>query len=327
MCVIAVCEETRLSKWMAEDMDRANPYGVGLAWREVVKEPNGTEVQAVRWQKGMEIEEALALLPELPLPYIAHFRIPTCGPAREIFAPLCHPFPITEGVELWTEGYTPGEVLFHNGSWTSWDYSLKDLAIRGAKKIPPGSWSDSRAMAWMAHHLGLGILDLINEKIVVFSPDKIQICGHGWTMLADKILVSNTGWRRQVVTSPTPRPREGEKEGDTRGVHRREGGSTSLARIPPSSATPRTSSSGPDDPEGFPESPFDEKGRLVIEVTSAVLRVAEMLHARKDQHGKRLIGKRKIKKFRRAHEVWRMKEVQARIQACQKRLAETSIIH
>ena len=58
-------------------------------------------------------------------------------------------------------------------------------------KIPDGEWNDTRAMTYLAHHFSSGILELIEEKAVVLSPETLKIFGEGWEE-REGIAVSNT---------------------------------------------------------------------------------------------------------------------------------------
>lgn len=212
MCVIALCsEDRRLSEWMVEDMYAANAYGAGIAYRVFDKK---LKKPIVKWEKGLDLDGIKAAALTAPLPYCAHFRVPTCGPRDGIFAPLTHPFPISPQVELLEVGEYDGPVLFHNGVWTGWESKVQELAIRTGNKIPVGKWSDSRAMAWFAHVLGLGILDFINEKAVVFGPEEIFMVGRNndWTLTSDQIWVSNLGWRSNYMR----RQHEASKKNETK---------------------------------------------------------------------------------------------------------------
>lgn len=181
MCVIMISETKRPSNEMVEKMFNDNPSGAGVAWREKGK---------VHWSKGLNVEEAKDLIAKVPLPFVAHFRIPSCGGATPY---LCHPFPIDKGASVALEGSTSGYVLFHNGHWARWKDTLLEATVRGNVKIPTGKWSDSRAMALLASIHGLGVLEFIDEKIFVFGPDDHEIYGNGWSKV-DDIWVSNKMW-------------------------------------------------------------------------------------------------------------------------------------
>lgn len=182
MCVIFYADTDRPTPEMVEQAFDTNPDGGGVAWRD-----NGY----VKWKKGLKLAEMQDLVASLPLPLVAHFRIPSCGGKYDV---LCHPFPIDKRVSLDLEGQTKGYVLFHNGHWGKWkDTTLDAAAKRG--NLPIGRWSDSRAMAWMASIYGLGILELIDEKAVVFGPNDYEIFpGTGFSVV-NGVWVSNTHWQ------------------------------------------------------------------------------------------------------------------------------------
>lgn len=181
MCVIFACEKTRPTKEMIDKGFTANPSGGGAAWREDGK---------VKWAKGLSLEEIQALCDKIPLPYVAHFRIPTCGGSR---AELCHPFPIQRDVPLTLKGVTTGAVLFHNGHWSQWKDRVLNTLERRNKEMPGGRWSDTRAMAFYAAYFGVSALEMMDEKCVAFGPKLYEIYGSGWTKVND-IWCSNTHW-------------------------------------------------------------------------------------------------------------------------------------
>jgi hypothetical protein len=197
MCVIAVCATDRITSEQCHKMYSNNPHGAGFAWRE----EEGKKKRVI-WRKGLEREQAVELAATLPLPYVVHFRVPSCGGPGPL---LTHPFPIEKDVPLELEGSTEGFVLFHNGHWGKFKDTMLEAAVRNGAKIPNGRWSDSRSMAWMAAHFGIGMLEFINEKVAIFGPNKndIELFGdHGWQKL-DKtgIWVSNKGWEHENVSS------------------------------------------------------------------------------------------------------------------------------
>lgn len=183
MCVIFVSTKDKRvpDEWVRAGYEH-NSAGAGIAYRG--------EKGVVVWKKGMDLGEVRELAKKVPLPYALHFRIPTCGGSIK---KLTHPFPIEVGVPLTLEGRIRGHVLFHNGHWGRWKDYMLESAARGRIKIPNDKWSDSRAMAWMAAHFGLGVLDLIDEKICAFGPEHIEIYGTGW-VIKEGIYCSNTHW-------------------------------------------------------------------------------------------------------------------------------------
>ncbi len=231
MCVIAVNEEVRMTKEHVEKMWVANPAGGGVAWRDG---------DVVVWRKGLEEDEMIELCATVPLPFIAHFRVPSGGFGAS--KALTHPFPITKDVDLALEGRTKGAVLFHNGHWKDWkETSLKTAVAQSRSKLPTGRWSDTRAMAWAASHYGLGILEFIDEKVIVFTPSVIEVFQPlGWSKV-DGLWVSNKGWEHRVTTSMQV----------THNAYKHNGGGGQLNQqpnyhtTPPASMTPTPPSVGP----------------------------------------------------------------------------------
>lgn len=208
MCVVCIVDNTRPTDKMVAQMYQANKYGAGIAWREKQKlKGKKAEESVVRWKKGLDLEEIQELVRTLPIPFIAHFRIPSCGPdVKE----LNHPFPITEGAEMYLDGVIPGWVLFHNGTWHRWKDMLFDSCLKAGIKIPKGPWSDTRAMALVVKKLGLHALEFIDERTVAFGPEKgdCRINGNGWSRVAvdggikkEGVLVSNEGWTNVHVST------------------------------------------------------------------------------------------------------------------------------
>lgn len=192
MCVIFIANEVRPTPEMVYKGWAANPDGGGIAWREG---------DYVRWKKGvMELEPFAKLIEETPLPFIAHFRIPSQGGKKES---LCHPFPIDKKVPLNLEGRTKGNVLFHNGHWNAWRATGMDAALKSGVSIPIGKWSDSRAMAFVASIYGPGILEFIDEKAVVFGPDVCEVfSGASWKE-ENGVWCSNDYWKNRSYNTNT----------------------------------------------------------------------------------------------------------------------------
>lgn len=204
MCIIAIIENVRLSDDQVDQMYEANKHGGGVAWRQWDEDLNET---VVRWKKGLFKDEMLELNRTLPMPYVLHFRVPSGGTSASFLA--CHPFAIDDNATVSFEGQTNGFVLFHNGFWNDWRAKMQAISISGAWRVPSGPWSDSRGLAWAANHLGLGFLDLIDEKVVAFGPgdDDIEIFG-SWQTVKNpdpetgeekSILVSNKIWERTTT--------------------------------------------------------------------------------------------------------------------------------
>ncbi len=203
MCVVLIADTVRPSEDMVAKSWKANSDGAGVAWRE-----GGY----VHWAKGLGEAEMQKFCRELPTPFIAHFRIASVGGVRDV---LTHPFPISKDVSLELRGKTKDYVLFHNGTWHNWRTSLLD-SIKGTNwKVPSGKWSDARALAWMAAHYDIGVLEMINEKVAAFGPEKgqLEVFGKaggqdGWSLI-EGVWASNGYFQRfqtstKVYTGTSP---------------------------------------------------------------------------------------------------------------------------
>lgn len=183
MCVIFVADQgVRVTEEMVRLGYFRNGSGAGAAWRHKGE---------VVWRKGMNLEEVQGLNKELPFPYVLHFRLPSHGTATGPQA--CHPFEVSNDASYRLSGLAPNGVLFHNGLWTDWKNKLADAAVRGGWHLPGGPYSDSRGLAIMASRIGAGYLELINEKVIWFTKDEVQIFGEGWVE-KNGIMCSNLSW-------------------------------------------------------------------------------------------------------------------------------------
>ena len=165
--IIAVQKETPAS-WEFEYANKINPDGIGIAWIG----PSGM----MQWHKGLGLLDLQALVPHVPKPYVVHFRIATSG---GVSPELCHPFPISRNVTTEVEGRAK-RVIFHNGILMDWKELLTKSLIATGRRLPLGPWSDTRAMAFLAHHYGEEILNLLDEKIVMLSSKGLKFFGNGW---------------------------------------------------------------------------------------------------------------------------------------------------
>lgn len=187
MCVIFIAETRRPTEVMVDKAYFQNNAGAGIAWRD-----SGY----VKWEKGIDLAKVQDLVTKLPMPFVVHFRIPTEGGKR---VQLCHPFPIEKTAPLDLKGRTKGMVLFHNGHWAEWRKVVLDTLARfPAAVLPPGKWSDSRAIAWCAAYYGYNVLELINEKAVAFGPGQndLDAAGSGWSLIDEQpgLWASNRVW-------------------------------------------------------------------------------------------------------------------------------------
>lgn len=192
MCVIFVAQGTRPTSAQVKQAFEQNRDGGGIAWRE--KDAKGDTW--VNWEKGLDQEKLLTLAAKVPLPFILHCRISTCGGA---IPPLTHPFPIAKNAPLMLRGRIKGSVMAHNGHWGRWKDTVLEAAVRHKLPVPDGPWSDTRAMAWIAANFGLNTLQMIDEKTACLSQaGEIELSGAGWCKISDGFWASNRAWARTV---------------------------------------------------------------------------------------------------------------------------------
>ena len=188
MCVIMLVSKVRPSEEMVERAWHANKDGMGIAHRE------GGDVV---WEKGvMDLNRAKELCAKTPLPYVAHFRVASIGGVKPS---LTHPFVVGPEARLDLVGRTKVGVLFHNGHWNPWNEKVLDAAIHSNNKIPEGSdWSDSRAMAWLVHIYGPGLMEVLpSQKGILMTPKKLHIfTGNGWEKINEVWCSNDYFWGR-----------------------------------------------------------------------------------------------------------------------------------
>ena len=171
--------------------EESNGHGGGIAW---------VENEVVRYKKGITAIEIIEIMEAVEPPMFIHFRVASVGGA---VPELCHPFPITVEASLKTEGAARA-VLMHNGTWSTWKQNMLHLIPRAARenlketKIPPGPWSDSRCMAWLAAIYGPEILELLEEKIAVLTGrGQWKTLGYGWSEF-EGCHYSNLFWKGKL---------------------------------------------------------------------------------------------------------------------------------
>ena len=205
MCVIAVVRGNRPTADQVRAMHETNAHGGGVAWRK--------DDTTIQWRKGLNLEEMQEECATLPIPYVAHFRLPSSDTSKDM--DVCHPFPLEDGISTDLDGESKNGVLFHNGHWHDWKKQIWTVAAGRGIKLPDGEWSDTRAIAFAAHYMGEFALELIDEKVALFLPNgDINLFGDnghaGWSKVAgaDKavvdLVVSNTFWERKTVTGFRP---------------------------------------------------------------------------------------------------------------------------
>lgn len=198
MCVIAVCEKRRLTDREGRLMDAANPHGIGIAWADV-------KAGRVEYVKGLDVAGALAILPNLPLPQVVHFRFASVG---GVTPGLTHPFPIMPTPHDRLEGKAR-RVMFHNGTWGAWRTGFEAMKEIGSLPVDAAEagWSDSRVMAaLMAAYAPHAVAEIVGpgQRLAVLdAKGRVQTFGafhrhHG-------LLVSNLWWwEDRAMREPKP---------------------------------------------------------------------------------------------------------------------------
>jgi hypothetical protein len=213
VCVIMIVDKVRPTEKMIEKAWERNHHGAGLAWREINQK---TGKRVVRWKKGIEnVEDMKKLMAEVPMTYIAHFRLASVD-GGGVNPLLTHPFPIIKSAPLMKEGTIDGDVLFHNGNWKDWESECRLAAIHSNTKVPGGKWSDTRGMAFLSAIFGPGYLELLpKQKGILFGPNSYYILtgdenikdkDHVWSEVEDgdvKIWCSNKLFWTKTQTTYT----------------------------------------------------------------------------------------------------------------------------
>jgi hypothetical protein len=337
MCVVALSidDASRLTEEICAQMYAANPAGAGIAWREEVQIEGKAKV-VVRWEKGLNLAQFTELALSVPLPYLGHCRIPTCGGDTKV---LTHPFPVSVKAPLSLSGQTTGYVLAHNGHWSGWDDKILGLAERTGIRIPGGAWSDTRAMAWATAVMGPFYLDhRIREKAILFGPKDFQIISpyrESWVRTTEGIVVSNLSWRH--ISQKGWTEVRGSKQTDQPADADKEDHSRTTNRIPSnggSAQTGDTEVSGQDSkstPHLNLRSPFAKGGRLIRRITPQEMAGFELMHRTKNRQGHPQISKKLLKKIRYAFEMQQKEdtrnELEARIKHAQENFARAIIYH
>jgi len=186
VCIIAVCNDRPLTKKECKNCWNSNSDGAGVAW---------INKKVVKWRKGFmtldDLEKWYFELSPPPLPHVVHFRSATAG---DIIPELTHPF-VLDVIESSTKGKTREGVLFHNGIIMNWEMKLDLIGmwcIKHGRKLPPGQWSDSRAVAALCKILGSNYVRAQDGKWALVTPKGVST--YGGFVKSDGVLFSNTGY-------------------------------------------------------------------------------------------------------------------------------------
>jgi hypothetical protein len=183
---------------MVELAFKKNPHGGGVAWREYDEKH---KTMLVHWKKGLNVEEMVKLVANVPLPAVFHFRISSNEKPPKLM--FCHPFPIEKTAPTWLAGNTGGNVLFHNGHWGDWKKNMLEGAKSFGVRLPEGKMSDTRAMAFLCALYGDQYMELIEEKGISFGPTDAEtqfFWGSGWCQI-DGVWCSNSAFMNTTIRS------------------------------------------------------------------------------------------------------------------------------
>ena len=187
MCVAVTLEPgTDLTQDEVTKMHRSNADGIGIAWAR-----DGV----VQWWKTTKVDPEYVtrvVRAWREFPRLVHFRYATAGGARP---DLCHPFEVsaTANPRITGEGT---KVMIHNGTWGRWE-EVKNLLDKEGL-LPPGPWSDTRLIAFLAHE-DPEWLKALGGRVAIMTGDGTIARLGDWTTLRKGILVSNEMWKTATV--------------------------------------------------------------------------------------------------------------------------------
>ena len=157
MCVIINIEKGEYPKYQTlKEAEILNAHGGSIAWLQDGK---------INYQKGITAKKVNSIIEKRLKPNkvqtaIIHFRIASVGKVNKA---LCHPFPISSEVktDLKVED-SKFDLLFHNGTVTSWETMLIESLQKHEGKLPKGELSDSRVIAFLLNRHGTDIIKNAN---------------------------------------------------------------------------------------------------------------------------------------------------------------------
>jgi len=168
MCLLVVCNTRKMTEKEIEGAWRSNKDGAGFAFVD----GNGNHC----YLKGfMKLEDFKAAYEHMDTrPHIVHFRQASSG---GVSPEMTHPFECTPESELRLKYVGKNPVLFHNGVLSSWEEMLWEWHVHAQKRVPPGRFSDTRALALMLATIGQDALHFVNGKFAVLENGKISMYG------------------------------------------------------------------------------------------------------------------------------------------------------
>lgn len=184
MCLIIVSKTARPKEEYIRNGMLNHPDGVGVAWHEKGE---------VYYKKNLTEDEAVKMAAELPIGYVMHFRWASVGGKDKS---LVHPFPVSKDVPLLDEGKAKS-VVFHNGTWSAWDNVLVNH-LSSRVTLPRGKWSDTRAIAFLVHVHGKGILKLLESAGKFIYMKDGDNWGFGNFIDDEGVSYSNESYKRHI---------------------------------------------------------------------------------------------------------------------------------
>ena len=163
MCIIAICNDRKLTEEELKSCWDNNDDGAGMAWFD---------------GKHHVIDKGYMNFDELRLryetidifPHVIHFRIATAGGK---IPELTHPFICSRMSPTAIEWKGKDPVLFHNGIVSNW-YGMADIL---GIKVPDHNWSDTRILASILTESELDFLEQEGGKYAVLVGKEIMTYG------------------------------------------------------------------------------------------------------------------------------------------------------
>lgn len=182
MCVIVVADKKRPTLEIVNKCHAKNSDGGGIAWFN--------KKGKAEYRKGLNVQEIYDLTQSVPLPFVAHFRLASCGGKNEL---LTHPFEITKKSELKLAGQAD-KLLIHNGTFADWKICLAAANVDEPDVNSP--LSDTRAIAMiLARHRNYNFLDKISGRFIVMDATTKQFHFFGDFDEEGGIWYSNLFWK------------------------------------------------------------------------------------------------------------------------------------
>jgi len=163
MCIIAVCNDRKLTDAELLNCWENNSDGAGMAWFD--KKEHVIKKGFMNYDLFKAEYASIDILP-----HIVHFRIATAG---GVIPELTHPFICTKKSPLSLEWRGKEPVLFHNGIVFNWLSLAEMLDIQ----LPNPYWSDTRVLSSIISQWGMDFLEEEGGKYAVLFEKEIQIFG------------------------------------------------------------------------------------------------------------------------------------------------------